>query len=442
VLLAISCGGAIPVRPVTAPPAPDPIVHHLNDPDLARPLRKRLLAIDWAATKLASDADALGLWQRIAPTGEDWEAKLDEIPTDGPIAGLLAVSLLREGNFTCPPPPIASTCGQVPAPDVPAPAPSATLTDPCLRRLLALWSIGQLDEDDLPRVRDALRAIAAIPPPESQLVAAAIRAIPETDLDGRYDLLAIAWRAGQRELVDGMMTALDPPHLEQALAQLHVDGALGPLSVEQHRTTFLAAVTDDLLAPRARVDAIQELVAAADEAAGASKPPAKLPGDVRAALIGAGKTRDCAVAAAAARALDQHGDRALVPRLPHSRSPDVMMRALCVLASFERMQRNDEPSYFPTYLPTRGLELVRVSYDPYSDADPDGDGDIHTEHTRQLVQLDEAVLPEIEDLERAMQHCKGTVCRSDDREFRFSFQPGAGGLLLAKLEMVELPPCR
>jgi hypothetical protein len=439
VLLAISCGGAIPGPPLTASPPPSPVVHHLNDPDLARPPRKKLLAIDWAATTLTSDADALALWQRIAPTGDDFEEKLGEIP-DGTAAHALALALLRAGNFVCSAP--APTCGHVPI-DVPPPAPSATLADPCLRRVLALWALGQLDEDDLASMRDTLRALAAIPPPESLLVAHAIRTIPEDDVAGRYDLMAIAWRAGQHELVNGMMSSLDEPRLEDALTKLHVDGAVEPLAGERHRPAFLAAIADEQLPSPGRVQAITELVTLFDAAqATDGKPPAKLPADLRAALVTAGKSPDCGVAAAAARALDQHGDRALVPKLPRTTKPDVMMRALCVLASFERLQRSDEPSYLPTYLPARGLELVKVTYDPYSDADPDGDGDIHTEHVRQLVKLDEAVLPEIEDLERAMRRCKGTACQSDDREFRFTFQPWGGGLLLSKLEMIELPPCR
>jgi hypothetical protein len=441
VLFAFSCGGAIPARHANTPPAPAAIVHHLDDPDLARPPRKKLLAIDWNATTLASDADALALWQRIAPTGDDFEEKLTEIP-DGAAAHQLALALLRGGNFTnCSAPAPATTCSLVPQ-DVPWPAPDATLADPCLRRVIALWALEQLDEDDVAPMRDTLRALAALPPPESVLVFHAIRTVPEDDIAGRFDLMAIAWRAGQHELVNGMMSNLDEAHLEDALMKLHIDGALAPLAVEGHRAAFLAAVTDEQLAPGARIDAIHELVIVADQASGSDKPAAKLPGDLRAALIAAGKAGDCAVAAAAARALDQHGDRSLVPKLPRSRSPDVLMRRLCVLASFEHMQHSDEPSYFPTYLPTRGLELVRVSYDPSSEADLDGDGDIHTEHVRQLVKPDEAVLPEIEDLERAMHHCKGTVCRSDDREFRFTFQPGAGGLLLSRLEVADLPPCR
>jgi hypothetical protein len=426
---------------VAPAPTPPPVVHHLQDPEIAPRPEHKLLSIDWATTTLTSDADALALWQRIAPTGDDWEEKLSEIPGDSPIAHQLAIAILREGNFTCPAPP-PSSCGHAPV-DLPALPPTATLADPCLRRLVALWALTELDEDEVPAVRDALRAIAAIPPPESQLIASAIRTIPETDLDGRYELLAIAWRAGQRELVNGSLSSLDEPHLVNAVTKLHVDGALEPLDAERNRAVYLAAIGDEQLAEAARVQAIGELIGVAETAqaqAGSTTPP-KLPADLHKALLAVGKSPSCAVAAAAARALDQHGDRALVPKLPRTHSPQVMMRSLCVLASFEHMQRGDEPSYFATYLPTRGIELVTVSYDPYSTSDADGDGDIHTVHTTQLVKADEAVLPESEDLTRAFHHCTGTACRSEEREFRFTFSPGAGGLLLSRLAITELPPC-
>lgn len=119
-----------------------------------------------------------------------------------------------------------------------------------------------------------------------------------------------------------------------------------------------------------------------------------------------------------------------------------MMRSLCVLASFESLQAADEPSYLLGYVPPRGLDVVKVTYDPYNDVDTDGDGDPHTERTATLVPRDEVVLPELEDLVRAMRSCNGTTCTSEEREFRFSFKPGAGGeLMLSRLEVVERPPC-
>ena len=84
-----------------------------------------------------------------------------------------------------------------------------------------------------------------------------------------------------------------------------------------------------------------------------------------------------------------------------------------------------------------------VAYDALADVDTDGDGDPHTQRSIDLVpRTEELVLPEIEDLVKAMASCTGTVCRSPDREFHFGLAPSGDGLVLARLEIVERPPCR
>jgi hypothetical protein len=403
------------------------------DPDLNRPPPRKLLAIDWSATPLSSEADALAVWDRIAPTGEDWEEKLDEVPAQA--ARPLAVALLRAGRFTCAGPPPAGDCAPLQL-EVPEPGHAAGLADPCLRRLLALWSLAQLEAGDLPRVTDALRAIAAIPPPESQLVAAALRAVPDADQAELLSLIVTAARAGQRDVVDAAAGRLDEAHLIEA-SRSHVPGALQVLSAEGHRAAYLAAVVDEDMATAARTQAIADLVAADARAA----PDGKLGPDLLAALVKAAAARDCAVAAAAARALEQHGERRYVPARPRTRAPEAMMRALCVLASYEPLRDAGEPSLLAGYVPPKGLERVLVEYDALSDVDTDGDGDPHTRRSVDLISRNEVALPEVEDLARAMQRCTGGICRSIDREFRFTFKPINGELWLSRLEIIERPPC-
>src|SRR5262249_61461685 len=113
------------------------------------------------------------------------------------------------------------------------------------------------------------------------------------------------------------------------------------------------------------------------------------------------------------------------------------MRAVCVLASYEVLLGTDEPSLVPDYVPARGLERMTITYDPLSDDDPDGDGDPHTSHTTELVPRAEAVLPELEDLGRAMQHCTGAICVSDDREFRFVWQRAGGDTPLSRVQPAD-----
>jgi hypothetical protein len=435
-LLSIAClasCGKTPHQPTTpaAPAAPEPVIEAAPsppDPDLNHPPPRRLLDIDWAKVSLASDADATALWRRIAPTGTDWEDKLQEIPAS--LTRPLAIAVLHGGNFTCATPPTGA-CAK-PRYDVDPPADTAGFDDPCLRRLLALWSLAQLDDDDVLAVKDALLGIAAIPPPESELVAAAIHAIPEADQATRLAILGIAWRAGQHELVDSAIGTLDEAHLIAAATQHHITGAVDVLSAEGHRAVYLAAINDEALATRARTTAITDLVALAAD---------KLPQDLTTALVSAVKSKDCAVAAAAARALDQHGDHRFVPRRPRTANTAQLMHAMCVLASYEALQHSDEPSLLPTYLSARGLERVTITYDALSDVDTDGDGDPHTTHTAELVARGEAVLPELEDLVRAMQHCTGTICVSDDHEFRFVWTRAGGETLLSRIELADRPPC-
>jgi len=445
VLAAPGCGGgpreavqpvatpaSLPRGPTAAAPPPAP------DPDLHRPPPRKLLDIAWSKIDLTDDAAALAVWRQIAPRGADWQDKLEEIPATA--TRPLAIAVLRGGNFLCTPP-ATGDCAR-PAYEVDPPAETAGFDDPCLRRVLALWAIDQIEDDDVPAVRDALRGLAALPPPESQLVAAAIHAVPEAEQDLRLAVLAAAWRAGQRELVGAAIGSLDEPHQIAAVRDHHIDAALDALAAETHRAVYLAAVRDDgvraaALGAAARIAAISELVAT-----GGGAP--RLPADLVAALTAAAKSRDCAVAAAAARALAQHGDPRFVPRRPRTANRDVLMRAVCVLASYEAAMQSDEPSLVPDYVPARGLVRTTIAFDPLSDDDPDGDGDPHTTHTAELVPRAEAVLPEIEDFLRALSHCTGTICVSDDHEFRLVWSPAGGRpgeLLLSRIEIADRPPC-
>ena len=117
------------------------------------------------------------------------------------------------------------------------------------------------------------------------------------------------------------------------------------------------------------------------------------------------------------------------------------MRALCVLASYEPLQRPDEAPLLATYVPPKGLERVLVEYDALSDTDLDGDGDPHTRRSIDLLPRSGLALPEVEDPARAMKRCTGATCKSADREFRFAWKPVGGELFLARLEIIERPPC-
>ena len=399
--------------------------------ELEGPPKVHLLDIEWATASVASDEDAEALWRRIAPTGADWEERLAEVPYEGGFRRALAIALLRQGNFRCVWPPAKDACAPPPS-DEPAPQAADGIDAPCLRRVLALWALDQLDAEDLPAVHDALRGIAALPPPESQLVARALEIFPEDAQDDRLELLGIAWQAGQHALVDDELRDLDPAHLATAAHTMHIDGALAALSAQGDRDVYLAAVSDTKLPPPARVQAIGELA----DADGATPHP-----DLRRALLAATRSPDCAVAAAAARALARAGEKRYLPGRPHTGSPAAMLRSLCVAAAYAQQRGEDEPPAFPSFLPARGLELVEVTYDPLREYDDDGDGDPHTETTTSLVPKDGATFPHLDEVAHALAHCQGTACVADDEQVRFTFHPGDGGLVLWRLEVDELPPC-
>lgn len=416
-----------PVRP-TAPAPVAVVTPSAPDPDLHRPAPRRLLDIDWTKVALTDDAAALAVWRRIAPTGADWDDKLQEIPP--PAARPLAIALLRGGGFGCARPP-TGPCAR-PAHEVERPADTAGFDDPCLRRLLALWSLERVDHGDLPAIRPALLAIAALPPPESQLLDAAIAAIPADDHDARLELLAVAARAGQHDIVDAAVDELDTAHLLLAARVHHIAGAFDALAAADHRAVFVAAINDEGLATRSRTAAIAELI----------EVDGTLAADLRAALVAAVRSKDCTVAATAARVLAQHGDARFAPSRPRTRDVGRLMRAMCVLASYETLQRSDEDSLLASYVPARGLERIAITYDPLSEVDSDGDGDPHTTHTAELVARDDAVLPQIEDLVRAMRHCTGAICVSDDYEYRFVWARAARGeMMLSRIEIADRPPC-
>jgi hypothetical protein len=423
-----ACGGTpqAPTAPTSVTATPDAAVQPLEE--LERAPDKPLLAIDWATTPMTTDAELAAVWKLIAPTGSDWREKLDEIPVAQ--GRLLGSWMLGQGNFTCALPPSKAECAPLVL-DVDPPKADATASDPCLRRMLAMWSIGQLEDDDVPGVMPALRAIVTIPPPESELVASALEAIPTKEQDLRLELIDRAYRAGQRDVANGQLGELDEAHVITAATKFHIDGAMEILSAQGHRAVFLAAIADEKMHAKARTESIDELVTA----------DTTLAKDTKAALVAAAKSKDCVVAAHAARALAQRGDTRFVPTRPRTTSQAAMMRGLCVLAAYEPLQGNDEPSLLASYVPPKGLERIHVAYDALAEIDTDGDGDPHTAREVNLVPRDEVVMPEVDDMSRAFKRCEGTACVSHDRDYRFGFKTIGGQLYLASLEIAERPPC-
>jgi hypothetical protein len=375
----------------------------------------KLLDIDWSHTAVATDDDARALWTRIAPTGADWEAKLAEVPHD--VARPLASELLREGNFACHGPP--APCPNAPYAELPGPTPTATLDDPCLRRRLAIWALDALDAADLRErtLRDALRAIAATPAPETELVDTVFEVARDAgDSDFRLELLGIARKAGQRKLVDQALADFDEVHLVAAVRVHHIDGALEVLSAQADHDVYVAAIQDPQLTGAARAKAIRDLTGGVDP----------LPADTRAALARVAAGADCVAAAAALDALGQR------PARPAGNAVPALMHGLCVAAAFDQSERRAEaePSALVAFVAPKGLRVA-----VFTPSDPDA------KPTDELVPRADAAFPERDHVLEALVGCTATICQTPDAEYHFVWKPAGGRLMLDAIELAERPGC-
>lgn len=382
--------------PVAAPPpAAEPSRTLPPLPD--EPAPKPLLSIDWTKVTISSDADALALWERIAPTGADWSLRLGELPDNDDLQSLLALALLRSGNFACRPQP------GCPAELVLEAAPNATLADPCLRRELALWALGRLDDADAFAIERELVALASLPPPEEELVREAFDLVPVGADALLMQMIEAAHAAGQGEIADESLSWLPAPLLTKAATQLHSDGAVRSLDATESRSALLAAINDPKLKPATTIAAMDELLSASDPTP---------PKDLRAALRTATKDPRCEVAAAAARNLANLNEPRYVPR-PVSTSVPAALRALCVMASYIQEDIGADPS-LRRFISRRGLQVYDHAEITAEPGDPAGE---------LILPADLVTLPFLEELAEALGHCTGTTCRADGLRFELLLEP-------------------
>lgn len=369
---------------------------------------KKYVHIDWAKVVIQNDQDAIEIWQRINPTTEDLAMKLGEIPQNFAITKPLARAMLRTGNFICPSRNIGTACSpMMELIDTPA---DATLTEPCLRRELALWSIDQLDDDDAVSVAPALVAIAGLPLPETELPNAAFALLPlGPDGDALlYDMAIAAHRVHRTVPLSGENM---PAVLARLLNEHHLEEALTHLTVDQARREILAAIGDPQLSVTARREALLDVVEFNDGAMDA---------DIRTTLQRTARDATCELAGLASRALGI----ALVPSA--STKPLAQLRALCLAAHAEITLRD--------FIDRRGL--TRVVYgDSEGVVEDQAEGNSITTLTPDQV----GTLGELE--KRAM---RGTcvvkagvvTCKDAQVRAQFTFHRGR----LTRIAVEELPP--
>jgi hypothetical protein len=265
------------------------------------------------------EAAALALWAQVKPTGADYEDRLSAIPDEEAIRRAMAIALLKQGDFVCKETVDSGSCGE----EIVELAPlddKADLANPCLRRRLALWALGQLDDADVPKLADELIALVKIPAPENELAEAAFEAVPhgETD-DLRLQLIEAAIDADRKPLADEQVAFLEKPASVVAAAKLSLDAAVKRLDEKKDRAVLLAAAADEQLTVETREGVLAQF----------SDDQGK---DVSAALDTVSGATDCGLAMQAIELLEARGDKSHLPQKPTTARADDYMRMLCLEA--------------------------------------------------------------------------------------------------------------
>jgi hypothetical protein len=369
-----------------------------------------LLALDWKALRMETQADALAVWAQIAPTGADWRLKLAEIPSDDKMRTLLAQALLNGGNFACPVLTAADHCGVATPVDFFEMADNAGFADPCLRRELAFWSLAQLNDTDATSVEDGLLDIAKLPAPEQELISAGFDLLP-VDVEGdRLALLMI------EQLPDASSRELKVPTLsvaaaEIALTKLRYEPAAEVLNPAQHESALLQAVHDSKISSQRRFLIAKELLQPSSSALG-----------VRKAVIDDLKSEaanDCRIGG-----IWQAANGAAV-KGSSSKSPKEHFRAVCRAfhAGTSIAAVHDKRSISRTSQMRPGDEIITDQIDHYETA----------EWIRDLLKAN----PDLVSESACRQIGPSTVCVAGGQRLQFDFKLQAGAHVLSGMQIAS-----
>ena len=297
-------------------------------------------------------AEALALWQQLAPSGENYEDRLAAIPEDEAVRRPMAVALLGQGNFECEAVVQYEGCGQESVELAPI-EPTAGLDQPCLRRRLALWALDEITADDARTLTEALVGLVELPEPEDELREQAF-AVAVDDAQ-RLALLAAAKGKDLDELAEAEAAKLTTISARiAALRDLHIDAAAQGLDPVAHRDVLLGALVDDELASDTRRAIMSDL--------GGDPAPA-----VSQALVAVVDDDDCGLAMEAAELLASRGDASHLPVRPASTDAGEHLRALCMLAHSSDTTRQEAQ-----WLTWFGPDPVLIEDEHYNEfAEPD-----------------------------------------------------------------------
>lgn len=452
-LLAAACGGPPVPAPRQATPEPATPVEPVRSEE--DPFADQdPLGIDWSAVGYASDAEALAIWERLGLDGSNFEERLSYVPEQPPaLREAMAKAILREGNFVCPATATAMSC-ETDYLEFPELGARHQLADPCLRRELALWALGELDDDTLNSELAAdLIALAGLPPPEDEINRAAFHRTFDPQL--RMQMLDAAERAGNEQLADEMLGELGQADLEEAALKHHIDGAVYVLGVEGSLSMYLAALGDTRLRAATRGHVATEL---GGYASMIDPNDPNLPAIIG-ALEKAQRTAECNVAAAASYALEIVTDRPYKPSLGKNAKDDAYARALCIV--LHRQGNAEEIAQLvgkdvvieERFRDDQRVLQLWVEYPDEADAnrdgapdvpeaDADGDGDPATwVEVQRVPRAELAELDVWQDLGRALPTCTAGECKLRNQEvwFRLRWKKAAKGrLVLDTIERREI----
>jgi hypothetical protein len=124
-----------------------------------------------------------------------------------------------------------------------------------VQRKAVQWALDAttLTKIDVGQLMNELLAIAELPPPEDELVMAAVRLVESKQPELRVPLLE-ALLAGKRlELANKSAVGLSPRDLQRAANELHLDAPALALSDTKQRAAVLTALLDEALQPETRL---------------------------------------------------------------------------------------------------------------------------------------------------------------------------------------------
>jgi len=328
---------------------------------------------------------ALALWNKLAPTGADYDKKLASIPADPAVRRPMALALVAGGNFACEKTVTYEECGEerVDWADFDL---ESTFADPCLRRRLALWALPELDPADLPKQAAALLAMLEMAEPEAELQPAALAAFERGPEDLRLRAYKVAVGKGMEEKID--VSGLSEQGLIAAARDLGIDSAALALDPVRHLEVLAHLLNDDRqMSEETRATILDNFA------------------DVRHAILTRALEKratggdSCALAMAAALALEQRGDSSFLPRRWLNEDEAAARQALCMSMHDDNEAR--ARALLAAFVGKEGVRVTRVTKSEWaeverrmSDAGPEPDAGAET--VTSLDDIDELVRESID----------------------------------------------